>query len=186
MKKLCFVLLSISTFALAFFVVPYAGRIRAQTPELPKPGPEQKKLAVWVGEWNYTGNEKETPLGKKGSFSGKTIGRVVANGFVLEMHSIEKEGDWLDLMWYDQATKGYVFQSFDPTGNVTSGSMTVNGNTWINTGVMVDAKGQRVHLRATAILSLDGKTHTRKQEYSLDEGKTWMTWWELTSKKSGK
>lgn len=186
MKKFCFVLLGISIFTLTFFLVPDTTTIHAQIQEPPKPGPEQKKLEVMVGEWSYEGAEVDTPLGKKGNFSGKTIARMVANGFVLEQRAAEKSGEWLDLLWYDSLTKSYIFQSFDPSGSVSSGTVTVNGNTWIATGVRVDTKGQRVHVKSTQTLSPEGKTNTSKQEYSLDEGKTWLTWWNLTSKKSGK
>lgn len=178
MKKLIVFLVGIS---IIFF-----SHLHAQTQELPKPGPEQKLLARLAGVWNYAGNEKENPWGKGGGFVGKTIGRMIANGFVLEQRSTEKSGEYLDLTWYDPATQRYVFQSFDPTGNVSSGSVEMNGNTWTATAIRVDPKGQRVHVRGTFTLSPDGKTISNKQEYSLDEGKTWALWWELTSKKSGK
>ena len=177
MKKLIVFLAGISIIFFSHF--------HAQTQELPKSGPEQKLLARLVGVWSYTGTEMKTPLGKGGNFSGKTIGRMIANGFVLEQRSAEKSGDWLDLTWYDPATQRYVFQSFDPEGNVFNGSVTVNGNTWTATAIRVDPKGQRVHIRGTSTLSPDGKTIQQKQEYSLDEGKTWALWWEMTSKKSG-
>ncbi len=184
MRKLCFVLPGISLFTLAFLLASGAAAVYAQEPQ--KPGPEQKKMEVWAGEWSYAGDDKEPPFGKQGHFTGKMITRMLANGFVLEHRAIEKDGDWLDLWWYDPVVKGYVFQSFEPSGVVSSGSVTVDGNTWTATGTRLDAKGKRLHLRATLTLSPNGKTCSVKQEYSLDEGKTWSVWYELIQKKLGK
>ena len=50
----------------------------------PQPGPEHKRLEVWVGEWTYEGEAKETPIGPAGKFAGKLTGRMVLNGFFLE------------------------------------------------------------------------------------------------------
>lgn len=182
MKKLCFVLLSISLFLLAFLVGP----IHAQPPAQPKPGPEQQQLAVWVGQWQYAGDAYETPLSPKGHFVGKTITRLIANGFVLEQRWSEKDGDGLDLFWYDAAAQGYRFQSFEPDGAVSTGSLTVQGKTLTTTGIRIDAKGQRARVRWTSTLSPDGKSTRSKQECSVDDGKTWLVWWELASKKVGK
>jgi hypothetical protein len=160
--------------------------IQAQMKELPKPGPEQQKLHAWVGQWEYKGAELETPLGVKGEFKGKSKSRLLANGFVLESDDVEKNGDWLSLTWYDPSTKSYVSESFHPSGAVTRGQVTVTGNTWTTVSDMIDNKGKHYKTRSTTTFSADGKSLVGKQEYSLDDGKTWLLWWESSSKKVGK
>ncbi len=160
--------------------------VQAQPQPTPKPGPEQKRLEEWGGKWKYQGTEMETPLGQKGNFSGTTTSRILVGGFVLESHDVEKTSDWLNLMWYESSTKTYVSQSFQPSGSVTRGQATVNGNIWINLGELQDLKGKHWKTRNTTTFSADGKSTEGKQEYSPDDGKTWLLWWTFTSKRVGK
>lgn len=89
----------------------------------------------------------------------------------------------LSLQWYDASTKTYSVQEFDSLGWVASSTVTVNGNTWTDTGTMVDGTGKNYKLRTTLTFSPDGKKCTRKAEISADDGKTWIIWWEESGEK---
>ena len=67
-----------------------------------------------------------------------------------------------------------------------TGTTTVSGNVWTATGSFVDAKGKTGQMRTTTIFASDGKSSTTKGEMSTDGGKTWIAWWEQTTKKTGK
>ena len=160
--------------------------LEAQEQSYPKPGPEQRRLAISTGKWTYQGTEVETPLGVKGDFKGRTTIRMRSNGFVLERHSVEKTGDWLSLVWYDGEKKSYVGMSFTPSGAVDTGKVIIDGNTWMSTGELRDKSGKVWKTRDTTTFSPDGRTSTGRQEYSPDDGKTWLLWYTMSSKKTGK
>ncbi len=177
--------------ALAWLFLLSAGFVQAQISDRPKPGPEQKKLEVWVGEWKYAGSLSDTPLGPGGKFAGKTTSRMILDGLFLESRG-EDKGVYggkallykaVGLQWYDPKTKTYLDQHFDNDGVVGGGVTTVTGNTWTSTGTQTDSKGKSYKTRTTATVSSDGKTGTQKSELSADDGKTWMPYWEDTLKK---
>lgn len=170
----------------AFVLLCLAQTAKAQEPSMPKPGPEQKLLEVWAGKWRYEGAEVETPLGIKGNFKGKSENRILAGGFALELHDVEKTGDWLSVMWFDASTKTYRSKSFQPSGMVNSALVTVSGNTWSTLGELSDKNGKVWKTRSSTTFSTDGKSTTGKQEYSADDGNTWLLWWTFSSKKTGK
>jgi hypothetical protein len=165
---------------------------QAQIADRPKASPEQQKLAMFAGEWSYEGTFKDTVLGPGGKFAGKDTVRFTLDGLFLESRGRDKgvyggkeityEG--LTIRWYDAAAKVYRFQSFDNDGFVGSGTFTVAGSTWTNSGTSTSAKGQKVKNRGTSTFSADGKSQTSKSEISFDDGKTWSLLWELTAKKT--
>lgn len=173
-------------------VVAFVISMLGQAAEPQKPGPEQKRLEIWSGKWSYQGKEVETPLGVKGDFKGQSTARMLAGGFVLEIHDVDetpqdgKASDWLTLIWYDVATKGYLRKSFQPSGAVASAPVTVDGNTWTSAGELRDTNGKVWKTRSATTFSADGNSTTTKQEYSPDGGNTWLIWWTYTAKKLGK
>jgi hypothetical protein len=56
----------------------------------PKPGPEQKKLEIWLGRWTYETEFKSTPLGPAGKVSGMATVRPILGGFFVEWRGEEK------------------------------------------------------------------------------------------------
>ena len=154
----------------------------------PKPGPEHKKLEIAVGEWNYEGEAKTSPFGPAGKFRGKNTSRMVLNGFFVETRWEDKSdvnyvAQGIILRGYDATKKTYVDYGFENDGSVTPSSMTVSGNTWTGMGTRRDNKGKVYQMKFTLTYSADGKSTAEKAEYSGDNGKTWMTFYELTNKK---
>lgn len=159
---------------------------QAQTPAAPKPGPEQQKMAVWLGTWTYKGQEYPAAIGNSGTFAGTDTHRFVLGGFFLEGRYKEKEGQGQGMIWYDAASKTYRATGYGGDGSVSTGSIMVAGNVWTETGTRVDAKGQSGPYRITTEFAADGKSGTTKAEISKDGGATWILWWDLTMKRSRK
>ena len=174
---------------LAWIFLLSAGFINAQTPERRKAGPEDKKLEVWVGDWQYEGVGKPTPFGPGGKFAGKQTARMIMSGLFLETKWEDKglSGTEVDqgttIQSYDPKTKTYADRNFGNDGNMTTGTTTVDGNTWTGTSILTDDKGKNYKAIFHNTLSSDGNTCTSKSEISPDDGKTWMPNWELTMKK---
>ena len=187
------------SFKLIFVAVPFllllsAAFVQAQIQDRPKPGPEQKKLEVFVGEWNYEGSLSDTPLGPGGKFAGKQTARMILDGLFLESGG-EDKGVYggkeivykgVSIQWFDPITKTYLDHGYDNDGFAGKGVTTLTGNTWTSTGTQTDRKGKIYKSKSSTTFSSDGKTRTTKTELSADDGKTWMPWYELTMKKVSK
>jgi hypothetical protein len=171
----------------------WPGLALGQMQDRPKAGPEQKKMEVHVGHWQYEGTVKETPLGPAGTFKGKTTSKMILDGLFLESRA-EDHGRFsgkehtlktLCLQWYDSSTKTYPVQEFDSEGWVTRSATMVKGDTWTDIGSMADGQGKTYQTRTITTYSPDGKKCVRKAEISADGGKSWLTWWTLAGKKIG-
>ena len=167
--------------ALSFLLMMFASNVHAQKQDLPKPGPEHKKLEVWNGTWAYEGTEEDAVFKTGGKFVGKSVTHMSAGGFVQVSTSTEKTYQGFDVTWYDFASKTYKNKSFDNSGKVTTSSSTVEGNIWNYTGTMTGPDGKIYNVRGLTTFSEDGKMAKNKTEISKDDGKTWMLWWEYTS-----
>jgi hypothetical protein len=154
--------------------------------QAPQPGPDVKKLEVFVGTWRYEGDAKASPIGPAAKISGTQTGRMVMNGFALEWTGEEKGPfggvQWGEMDVYDASSKSYPYLGYQNDGTIWSGNMVVSGNTWKGTGTMT-SKGASYRVRAESSISADGKTFTWKAEISVD-GKTWAPWAQATMTKS--
>lgn len=168
--------------------------VLAQIQDRPKPGPEQKQLEVWVGEWKYEGSLMDTPLGPGGKFAGKMSTRMILDGLFLESRGQDK-GVYggkklvyksLMIQWYDPIKRIYVDGGYDNDGTVGRGETTVNGSIWTKTGTVVDSKGKTNLFKSVSSIATDGKLITTKSELSVDDGKTWIPYWQSTNRKIGK
>ncbi|MHC1767952.1 MAG: DUF1579 family protein [Verrucomicrobiia bacterium] len=169
----------------------WPGIVLAQIQDLPKAGPAQRQMEVHVGQWQQQGTVNETPFGPAGTFKGRTTCKMILDDLFLESRA-EDHGVFngkelilktLSVQWYDPSTKTYSVQEFDSHGWVTSSTVTVNGDTWTDTGTMIDGTGKSYKIRTTLTFSPDGKKCVRKAEISADDGKTWIIWWELSGEK---
>ena len=161
--------------------------IQAQSADEPKPSAEQKKLEIFVGEWEYQGGGKETPLGPGGKFTGREVSKMILNGFFVESQWKDKaetgySAEGIVMRWYDSTTKTFRETGFENDGSASPGTSTVSGNTWTTTGTRADKQGKSYQVKFTTTFSADGKSGTTKAEYSADS-KIWMPWWDLTMKK---
>jgi hypothetical protein len=153
--------------------------LQARAAEQPKPGPEHKKMEAWVGQWTIEGTAEPSPFGPAGKFKGKQTTRMVLGGFFCEMREEGKDAtgssfQYVALHGYDAVSKTYVDYGFGNDGTVTTGSTTVSGNTWTQTSAPKDSKGTTYKARWVGTISSDGRAGTFSEEYSADDGKTWL------------
>jgi hypothetical protein len=103
-------------------------------PTPPKPGPEQQKLAYFLGTWKSEVNMKPSPFGPGGTFAGLEHNEWMPGGFFVVSHS---KGDspmgkvtGTAYFGYDPERKVYTYNAFNSTGEAEAATGTVNGDTW--------------------------------------------------------
>jgi hypothetical protein len=167
MRKLIALVVSACFSAIAF----------GQQPNQPaKPGPELKKLAVYVGQWRYEGESKPGPLGPAAKFTGDATGEMILQGFFLEWRwkgqGTTEVTRGVEILSYNPVNKNYSSSSHSDDGSLTSGEYVLGGNTSNFAGKLV-VGGRQYGLRATEVFAANLMTITRKEEISVD-GKTWI------------
>ena len=108
----------------------------AQAPQAPpKPGPEVKKLNVFVGKWSSAGEMKPGLMGPGGKFSGIDNCEMVSGGFGVLCHSTMDMGAMgkgleVGIHGYDADKKEYVYSAVGSDGSMTLARGQVTGDTW--------------------------------------------------------
>ncbi len=102
--------------------------------EAPKPGPELKKLDVFVGPWTLEGNMKPGMMGPGGSMTENEKCEWMEGGFYLvcrsEYKSAMGDGVGLSVMGYSAEDKAYTYREFDSFGEFDDSRGTFDGDTW--------------------------------------------------------
>ena len=120
-------------------VLFFAAAISAQnsTPT-PKPGPEHKRLAYFVGNWTTESEMKPGPFGPGGKVSSKDHAQLMPGGFFVVTHSewtgVMGDGTELSVMGYNAEERTYTYNAFNSAGEVEESKGTVEGDTWTWTG----------------------------------------------------
>jgi len=154
--------------------------MQAQVPQgPPKPGPEVKKLAYFVGNWKEEG--KSMAHGMSGPVSSTQKCEWMSGGFFIVKHSDNKSpmGDFksMAVMGYDPQAKTYTYNEFDSWGDAITAKGTVSGETWTWTSEMT-MDGKLTKSRVT-IKEISKTEYTLKYESSID-GSTWTSGMETT------
>ena len=159
--------------------------------QAPKPGPEHKKLDVFLGSWSVDGEFK--PGNGYGIPAGKvnTVERFqwLPGEFFLQMNRDGKgpAGEIKDMIifGYDSATKKHTgtFYGLNGGGSI-SATYTNNGNTWLWSGNGHTPDGKLYQERCTVAV-VPNASYTVKCETSPD-GKNWSPSleWKGTKSKS--
>jgi hypothetical protein len=148
----------------------------AQQPPMPKPGPEHKNLAYFVGNWKTTGDLKPGPMGPGGKFTGADHIEWMAGGFFLVSHTqgTSSMGNWtgLAIYGYDTAKKVYTYDEFNSNGEVVHATGTFDGKVWAWSSEMtMGANTVKTHFILT---ETSPTAYTYKFEMSQD-GANWAT-----------
>jgi hypothetical protein len=100
----------------------------------PKPGPEVKKLDVFVGTWILDGNMKPGMMGPGGSMTENEKCEWMDGGFYLVCHSDYKStmgnGVGLSVMGYSADDKAYTYREFNSFGEFDDSKGILDGDTW--------------------------------------------------------
>src|SRR5271154_6687401 len=100
----------------------------------PKPGPELKKLDVFVGTWVLDGNMKAGMMGPGGTMTENQKCEWMEGGFYLVCHADYKgsmgNGVGLSVMGYSTDDKVYTYREFNSFGEFDDSRGTLDGDTW--------------------------------------------------------
>ncbi len=152
----------------------FAGAAMAQ--ETAKPGPELKKLDVFVGTWTIDGNMKAMMGSPGGTMTENEKCEWMEGGFYLVCHSDYKSsmgnGVGLSVMGYSADDKVYTYREFSSTGEFDDSKGTVDGDTWTWTS---DEKMGGMTMKGRFTIHM---TSTSAYTYAFDmsqDGTKWST-----------
>jgi hypothetical protein len=148
--------------------------VAAQTtkPTKAMPGPEQKRIAYFVGQWKFEGEAKDSPFGPGGKISATETCEWFAGGFQLVCRtkgtSPKGVGTGMSVLGYDPGRKAYTFHAISSHGDniFARGQVQDKVWTWTDEATM---EGKKVKIVAT--VTEDSPTSSSlKVEVSVDGG----------------
>lgn len=117
-----------------------------------KPGPEIKRMERMLGQWNYQGEAKESPLGPAGKITGSESCEWFQGGFAIVCRSKgtgpQGSGTGMSVMGYDPAQKTYTYYSISSRGDNIFVRGHLKGNVWVFEDTM-PVEGKSMKIRAT-------------------------------------
>lgn len=130
-----------------------------------EPGPEVKRLEVFIGRWineGYVVQEDGTPGSR---IVTSDVYEWVPGGFFVMHPAYGRIGDvgvgGVEIIGYDPASRKYRSHFFDSRGNSSVSELTFDGEYWIFEGAGT---------RTTSVFSEDGKTQTAHHQRRGDNG----------------
>ena len=164
------------TTTLLFGILLLATAAFAQT-EMPKPGPEVKKLAYFTGHWSSDGDVKPGPMGPGGKFHSDDHYEWLDGGFFVVIHGKFTgggmgSGSSTAYMGYDSNDKVYTYDEFSSMGEATHSKGTVDGDTWVWNNDM--KMGPQTLKGRFTMKILSPTSYSYKYETSPD-GNSWTT-----------
>jgi hypothetical protein len=102
--------------------------------EMPKPGPEHKKLDVFAGSWTLDGDMKAGPMGPGGKVTETEKCEWMEGAFYLVCHTDFKttmgNGSGISVLGYSTDDKTYTYREFNSWGEFTDSKGLQDGDTW--------------------------------------------------------
>jgi hypothetical protein len=102
--------------------------------EMPKPGPELKKLDVLTGSWNLDGEMKPGAMGPGGKMTEIQKCEWMDGEFFLVCHADFKssmgDGSGISVMGYSKDDKVYTYREFNSWGEFEDSRGSLDGDTW--------------------------------------------------------
>jgi uncharacterized protein DUF1579 len=157
----------------------------AQTPAgVPQPGPENKKLGVFVGTWKDEAQMKPGPFGPGGKMNMTETCDWFTNGFSVVCHTDTTGfmGDikTLTLLNYNAGEEIYTMYELNSFGYTTLSKATVDGDTWTLNSEQ-NMGGKIIKLRSTLKLPT-ADTAVMATDLSVDGG-VWTPFMELKGRR---
>jgi hypothetical protein len=102
--------------------------------EMPKPGPEHKKLDVLAGSWTLDGDMRPSPMGPGGKMTEIEKCDWMDGGFFLVCHTDFKssmgDGAGLSILGYSADDKAYTYREYNSWGESMESKGSVDNDTW--------------------------------------------------------
>jgi hypothetical protein len=158
----------------AAWLVLVAGAL-AQT-EMPKPGPEHKKLDVFAGSWTLEGDMKPTAMGPGGKMTESEKCEWMEGGFFLVCHTDFKttmgNGSGISVLGYSGEEKGYTYREFNSWGEFEDSKGSVEGETWTWTS---DEKMGAMTMKGRFTMKVTSPTSYTFTFEMSEDGAKWTT-----------
>ncbi len=153
-----------------------------------------KMLSAFVGDWEYTGMQKEPPaaglpFGGAGEYSGIVSERLILGGNFLESRGIDKNPggttEITRIVHFDPETRKFVENQYTSEGTAERSQVTVSsdGKVWTSMAETTTKTGSKVVIRRVTAFKENGNRLDSVVEVSTDDGTTWAEWFRDTAKK---
>lgn len=145
---------------------------QATKPTKPTPGPEQKRIAYFAGQWKFEGEAKDSPLGPGGKISATETCEWFAGGFQLVCRSKgtgpKGPGTGMSVTSYDPTRKAYTFYALSSHGDniFVRGQVQDKVWTWTDEAAI---EGKKVKIVATVVEETP-TSYSFKLEASVEGG----------------
>jgi hypothetical protein len=175
---------SLTVAAVASIVTLQVAAGQAQPPA--KPGPEQARLAYFVGKWKAEGEVKPGPMGPGGKITTTDDCQWFEGKFsvICRTEGTTPNGPTrsIGILGYSSEEKVYTYYGVDNSGMTMSSVSkgTIQGDTWTYTDESTMG-GQKVKSRVT-IKEVPPKSYTFRMEFQGPDGK-WVPAMESTNTK---
>ncbi|MEO6324971.1 MAG: DUF1579 family protein [Thermoanaerobaculia bacterium] len=148
----------------------------AKPMEMPKPGPEHKKLGYFVGNWSTKGELKPGPMGAGGKMSGMDSCSWFEGGYAVVCKSTGKSPmgpmKGMGIMSYSTEDKVYTYFGIDNMGMGDYAKGHVDNDVWTYSN---ESKfGGKTYKGRYTMSGIKPDSYSFKWELSED-GTTWMT-----------
>jgi Protein of unknown function (DUF1579) len=147
------------------------------TPASQEPGPEHRRLDVFVGQWRTEGTilaDPENPSGSTAKLTAVDTYEWLPGGFFLIHHVDGRMGEdevhAIEIIGYDASRQAYRTRSFDNHGNTGTYEATLRGATWA-------IRGQRE--RFTGEFGDGSRTLTGQWQRRSADGARWVPWMDI-------
>jgi len=144
--------------------------------EMPKPGPEVKKLDMFVGSWTLDGDMKATPMGPGGKMTETEKCEWMEGGFFVLCHADFKgsmgSGSGITVMGYSTEDKIYTYREFNSWGEFTDSKGAVDGDTWTWTN---DEKMGNMTMKGRFTMKITSSTSYNFTYEMSEDGTKWTS-----------
>lgn len=144
--------------------------------EMPKPGPEHKKLDLFAGSWTLDGDMKPGPMGPGGKMTESEKCEWMEGGFFLvcrtDFKSAMGNGTGLSILGYSADDKSYTYREFNSWGEFDDSKGSVDGDTWTWTS---DEKMGGMTMKGRFTMKITSSTTYNFTFEMSQDGKQWNT-----------
>jgi hypothetical protein len=150
------------------------------------PGPEHKRLEVFLGKWNLEGQQYDGLVGSAAKIAAVETYEWLPGRFFLVHHFDGQVGDGdaacIEIIGYDASSRTYPAHTFYNNGQANEWQGHEHEGIWTFTGDWPMAD-ESMKVRCTIVFSNAGNVRTGKWDYSSD-GSKWQTFWDVKARKA--
>jgi hypothetical protein len=148
----------------------------AMAQEMPKPGPELKKLDALTGAWTLDGEMKPGAMGPGGKMTEIQKCEWMDGAFFLICHAEFKssmgDGTGISVMGYSKDDKAYTYREFNSWGEFEDSRGALDGDTWTWLG---DEKEGGMVMKGRFTMKMTSSTSYNFTFEMSQDGTKWTT-----------